>query len=64
MENTANMTITIKKDGRIESTITGMKGTGCMAIDEFLTKLGTTTVTKTREFYENSQEKQKIVRLG
>jgi len=49
--------VKIGKDGNIETTVHGVKGTGCTALVDALTaQLGDTTAdSETPEFYETSQ---------
>ena len=53
----AKIIIKITEDGKLITTVEGVKGEGCVDIDSFLTSLGETkSFTETEEYYENEIE--------
>lgn len=56
------ISVTIKKDGSIEYTVKGVKGTSCKDVTKFIDKLASAPVeTKnTGEYYEGNPNKLKL----
>ena len=49
--------VRVKRNGRIEVKVDGVKGASCEDVSEFLTKLGTIEQSKkTEEYYEEETE--------
>jgi len=64
-ENLEEIEFTIKKDGSVEYTIKGIKGSSCEDLSKIFEKIGRVTNSeKTREYYEKEADVKIVNKQG